>query len=48
MKPTLARPRPPIFLDEVLPDPQLVRSLLERHGPYLPVVRPQIVYSNIT
>jgi hypothetical protein len=33
------RPQPPTFLDEVLPDPELVRSLLERHGPYLPVQR---------
>ena len=28
----MKRPRPPIFLDEVLPDPGLVRSLLPPQG----------------
>jgi hypothetical protein len=32
-------PRPPIFLDRLLDDPGLVRTLVERHAPYWPVQR---------
>jgi hypothetical protein len=30
---------PPIFVDEVFDDPEIVRRLIERHSPYLPVQR---------
>jgi len=33
------RPRPPVFLDEALARPDLVRELVERHAPYYPVQR---------
>jgi hypothetical protein len=32
-------PRPPIRIDSVFDDPSIVRDLIERHAPYLPVQR---------
>jgi len=34
-----ALPRTPIQLDSVLDDPEMIRDLVERHSPYLPVQR---------
>ncbi len=32
-------PRSPIQIDSVLDDPEIIRDLIERHSPYLPVQR---------
>jgi hypothetical protein len=36
---TLAKCRPPILIDGLLDDPDLIRSLIEQHAPYWPVQR---------
>ena len=35
----MEKPRPPVVVDRVLPDPGLVRTLVERNAPYWPVQR---------